>query len=178
MLGDEELVAQVVLLYVAGHETTVNLIANGVLALLRNPAQLELLRSEPSLSENAVEELLRFDTPVQLSRRITVSPYEVDGRTIPEGAFVIANLGAANRDPAHWGPDAGDLRLNRQNARQHVSFGAGVHHCLGSSLARLEGRVVLNRLLARFGSLELAGEVTWNGRINLRGPESLPVRVA
>ena len=177
VLGDEELVAQVVLLYVAGHETTVNLIANGVLALLRNPDQLDLLRSDPDLAENAVEELLRYDSPVQMSRRITVAPYDVDGRTIPEGAFVIASLGAANRDPAHWGADAGELRIDRPDARQHVSFGAGVHHCLGASLARLEGRVVLTRLLERFAGLELDGEVRWNGRINLRGPEALPVRV-
>ncbi|MQA60170.1 MAG: cytochrome P450 [Actinophytocola sp.] len=176
-LSDEELVAQVGLLYVAGHETTVNLIGNGVLALLRNPDQLELLRSRPDMAGNAVEELLRYDGPVQQSRRITLQPYAVDGVEIPTGAFVLAGLGAANRDQAHWGPDADDLRLDRDGAHQHVAFGAGPHHCLGAALARLEGQVAIERLVQRFDGLELAGEVSWNGRINLRGLAELPVAV-
>ncbi len=177
VLDDEELVAQVVLLYIAGHETTVNLIANGALALLHHPDQLVLLRERPDAAGNAVEELLRYDSPVQQSRRITLAPYAVDGRTIPRGSFVIAGLAAANRDPERWGPDAADLRLDRPDARQHVSFGAGPHHCLGASLARLEGRVALGRLVERFPRLTLAGEVRWNGRMNLRGPQELPVSV-
>ena len=177
VLDDEELVAQVLLLYIAGHETTVNLIANGTLALLNYPDQLALLRDNPDLAENAVEEMLRYDSPVQQSRRITLAPYEVGGKTIPAGSFVIAGLAAANRDPAHWGDDAATLRLERQDARQHVSFGAGVHHCLGASLARLEARVAFSRLVERFPRLEQAGEVRWNGRMNLRGPQELPVSV-
>jgi cytochrome P450 len=177
VLDDDELVAQVQLLYVAGHETTVNLIGNGVLALLRNPDQYALLRRTPEIAGNAVEELLRYDSPVQQTRRITLAPYDVGGTTIPTGAFVLAGLGSANRDPDHWGPDADALRLDRSDARTHLSFGGGVHHCLGAALARLEGRVVLERLAARFPGLELAGEVVWNGRINLRGLTSLPVSV-
>jgi cytochrome P450 len=177
VLGDEELVAQVVLLYLAGHETTVNLIAGGALALLRNPAQLDRLRAEPSLAANAVDELLRYDSPVQQSRRITLAPHRVDGQEIPAGSFVLASLAAANRDPAHWGPTAAELRLDRSDAHQHLSFGAGVHHCLGAALARLEGRLALGRLAGRFPGLALDGEVEWNGRINLRGPAHLPVRV-
>ncbi|HWU20784.1 MAG TPA: cytochrome P450 [Nocardioides sp.] len=175
VLDEEELVAQVQLLYVAGHETTVNLIGNGVLALLQHRDQWDLLRASPDLAGNAVEELLRYDSPVQFSRRITVAPYELGGVQIEPGSFVMAGLASANRDPAHWGPDADDLRLDRAGAQGHLSFGAGVHHCLGAALARLEGRVVLQRLTQRFPDLELAGEVAWNGRINLRGLTDLPV---
>jgi len=175
VLDDEELIAQTLLLYIAGHETTVNLIAGGTLALLRHPAQLALLRADPVLVDNAVEELLRYDSPVQASRRITLEPVSIGGLAIPAGAFVLANLGSANRDEGFWGPDAAELRLDRATARQHVSFGAGPHHCLGASLARLEAAIALARLTTRFPGLALDGPVTWNGRINLRGPAHLPV---
>jgi cytochrome P450 len=175
VLDDEELIAQTLLLYIAGHETTVNLIAGGTLALLRHPGQLALLRDDPALIGNAVEELLRYDSPVQASRRITLEPVTVSGVTIPAGAFVMASLGSANRDESFWGPDAADLRLNRENARQHLSFGGGPHHCLGASLARLEASIALGQLAVRFPELALDGEVAWNGRINLRGPSRLPV---
>lgn len=177
VLSDDELVAQVVLLYVAGHETTVNLISNGVVALLRYPDQHALLRERPDLIGNAVEEFLRYDSPVQQSRRITIEPYRVRDKEIPPGAFVIAGLASANRDEAVFGPDADRLRLGRREARHHVSFGAGPHHCLGAALARLEGRVAIGRLVQRFPDLAFAGPVRWNGRINLRGPERLPVSV-
>ncbi len=178
-LTDEELVSQVELLFIAGHETTVNLIAGGVLALLRNPDQLALLRADPGLSANAVEELLRYVSPVQQSRRITIEPLTVRGRHIPPGAFVVTILASANRDERFWGPDADQLKLTRQNARQHVSFGAGLHHCLGASLARLEARVAIERLVRRFPGLATDGDtVDWNGRINLRGPARLPVTVS
>jgi cytochrome P450 len=177
VLDGDELVAQVVLLYVAGHETTVNLIANGVNALLRNPSQLALLRAQPDLAANAVEEFLRYDSPVQQTRRITTSPYEVAGKEIPAGTFVLACLGSANRDERFFGPDAAELRLDRPNARHQVSFGAGPHHCLGAALARLEGQVAVSRLVQRFPELGFAGELEWNGRINLRGPAKFPVTV-
>jgi cytochrome P450 len=177
-LSDDELVAQTLLLYIAGHETTVNLIAGGTLALLRHPGQFALLRDDPALVGNAVEELLRYDSPVQASRRITLEPVEVGGVTIPAGAFVMASLGSANRDERFWGPGAAELNLQRENARQHVSFGAGPHHCLGASLARLEASIAFERLTARFPGLALDGDVVWNGRINLRGPAHLPVSAA
>ena len=176
-LSDEELVAQVVLLYVAGHETTVNLIGNGTLALLNAPEELKKLREAPQLAVNAVEEMLRYDSPVQQSRRIILEPYEVRGKLIPKGAFVIAGLAAANRDEAYWGPDADELHLDRANARNHVAFGGGPHHCLGAALARLEARVAVERMVARFPALALAREPVWNGRINLRGLAVLPVTV-
>ena len=177
VLNDDELIAQTLLLYIAGHETTVNLIAGGTLALLRHPDQLALLRENESLAANAVEELLRYDSPVQASRRITLEPVQLRDTTIPAGAFVMASLGSANRDESFWGADAADLKLDRENARQHVSFGAGPHHCLGASLARLEATIAIQRLTGRFPGLALDGEVTWNGRINLRGPAHLPVTV-
>jgi cytochrome P450 len=177
-LSEEELVSQVVLLYVAGHETTVNLIANGGLALLNSPDQRELLASRPDLDGNAVEELLRYDSPVQMSRRVTLEPYEVDGHAIAPGTAVLLSIASANRDPAVFGPDADSVRIERSNARHHTSFGGGVHHCLGAALARLEGRTALGRLVRRFPELSLDGDVVWNGRINLRGPDVLPVAVA
>ena len=177
MLNDDELIAQTLLLYIAGHETTVNLIAGGALNLLRNPDQLARLRQDPALTGNAVEELLRYDSPVQASRRVTLEPVTLGGVDLPAGAFVMASLASANRDERYFGADAGRLRLDRENARQHVSFGAGPHHCLGASLARLEASIALGQLAARFPSLALDGDVVWNGRINLRGPEHLPVSV-
>ena len=176
-LTDDELVAQVLLLYVAGHETTVNLIGNGALALLHNPDQLALLRAHPDLAANAVEECLRYDSPVQQSRRITVRPHTVGGREIPAGMFVIAGLASANRDERHFGPDAHKLRIDREDARTQVSFGAGPHHCLGAALARLEGRLAIGGLATRFPNLSLNGDIEWNGRLNLRGAAKLPITI-
>lgn len=177
VLSDDELVAQVSLLYVAGHETTVNLISNGVLALLRNPEQLALLRARPELAENAIEEMLRYDSPVQQTRRVTTDAITISGQEIPAGMFVVACMGSANRDEQFFGEDAERFRIERQNARQHLSFGSGVHHCLGAALARLEGRIAIERLVGRFDRLRLAGEPQFNGRINLRGVAKLPIAV-
>jgi cytochrome P450 len=176
-LTTDELHDQVILLYIAGHETTVNLIGNGTLALLRNRDQLELLHDDPTLVvSGAVDELLRYDSPVQFSRRITLQDVELGGRHIPKGSFVLTGLGAANRDPAHWGEDAATLDLKREGAHQHVAFGGGVHHCLGAALARLEAQVAIGSVVSRFPKIELAADaVEWNGRVNLRGLASLPV---
>lgn len=173
-LTEDELTAQVMFLYVAGHETTANLIAGGILALLRHVDQYRLLQRDPGLGAVAVEELLRYDTPVHLMRRVTTGPLHVAGQEIPAGSWVVAALAAANRDPLFWGADAGELRLDRPNAHLNVSFGAGAHHCLGASLARLEAQVAITRFARRFPAAELT-EVTWNGRINVRGPKSLRV---
>ena len=174
----EELIDQVALLFIAGHETTVNLIGNGLLALLRNRAQLELLAGDPSLDANAVEELLRYDPPVQDSRRITLTDVEIQGRTIPAHSFVLTSLASANRDADHFGPTADDVDLTRPNAAQHVAFGGGVHHCLGAALARLEGQVAIGGLVRRYPNMELTGEpLVWNGRFVLRGLTALPVAI-
>ncbi|MGZ8764695.1 MAG: cytochrome P450 [Acidimicrobiia bacterium] len=178
MLTEDELVAQVVLLYIAGHETTVNLIGNATFALLRHPDQTERLRSDPALEENAIEELLRFDSPVQFSRRITLAPLPVCDVMIEPGVFVLTCLGSANRDLEFWGPTANTLDLGREGAAQHVSFGSGVHHCLGAALARVEARAAIPTLVRRFPALALAdpdAEPAWNGRIVLRGLDRLPV---
>jgi cytochrome P450 len=177
-LTTDELVDQVVLLFVAGHETTVNLLGNGTLALLRNRAQLERWRRDPSRSTNAVEELLRFDPPVQLSRRVTTSNVELDDRVIAKGTLLLVFIGAANHDPARWGDDADALDLGRPGAAQHLSFGSGIHHCLGAALARLEGRIALSSLVTRFPGIELAGDgARWSGRLTLRGLDELWVRL-
>ena len=175
-LSTEELIAQVILLFVAGHETTVNLIGNGTLALLRHPDQLAALRNDPALIANAIEELLRYDSPVQFSRRITLEPMEIDGQHIEPGSFVFTMLGAANHDPAHFGDDADELDLRRRDAPHHLSFGGGIHHCLGAVLARTEARVAIGALVQRFSKIALVDDSpAWNGRLVLRGLDTLPV---
>lgn len=177
-LTEEELVEQLILLYIAGHETTTNLIGNGTLALLRNRAQLERLQDDPALDANAVEELLRYDSPVQMSRRITLADLEIDGHRLEPGSVLMTCLGAANRDPAKWGPTADELDLTRPDASQHVSFGGGFHSCLGAHLARLEGQVAIGTLVRRFPRIELATDAPeWNGRIVLRGLTRLPLHL-
>jgi cytochrome P450 len=177
-LSPEELLDQVILLYIAGHETTVNLIGNGTYALLRDRDQLERWRDDPTLDANAVDELLRYDAPVQFSRRVTTTELELGDQTIEAGVFVLTCLASANRDAAKWGDDAQVLDLARAGAGQHVAFGSGIHHCLGASLARLEGRIALGSLIRRFPGLELATDSpAWNGRLVLRGLEHLPVEL-
>jgi len=175
VLDEQELIDQVILLYVAGHETTVNLIGNGALALLRNPDQLRRWHDDPELDQNAVEELLRFDSPVQFSRRVTLEDVDIDGHRVEARSFLFTCLGSANRDPEHWGDDADVLDLGRATAGQHASFGGGIHHCLGSALARTEGQVALGSLARHFPQMALAGDPVRNDRIVLRGLDSLPV---
>jgi cytochrome P450 len=176
LLSRRELLSMLVLLLVAGHETTVNLIGNGTLALLRNPDQLTLLRSQPDVIGNAIEELLRYDSPVQFTRRIVLEPVEIDGHRIERGSFIFTILGAANHDPEHFGPDADSLDLTRRDAPHHISFGGGIHHCLGAVLARAEARIAIGSLASRFPELAIAAETqAWNGRMVLRGLDALPV---
>jgi len=174
----EELQIQVILLYLAGHETTVNLIGNGTLALLRNRDQYERLVADPALDAPAVEELLRYDSPVQLSRRIAMTEIDVGGETVDAGEMILTLLGSANHDEGKWGPTADDLDLGREGASAHLSFGSGIHHCLGAALARLEGAEAIPALVRRFPSMELATDrPAWNGRVVLRGLDALPVSV-
>ena len=172
-----ELRAQVQLLFVAGHETTVNLIGTGLRELLQRPDQATILRDDPGLDANAVDELLRFVSPVQFSRRVTTVDVDFGGTTIPKGMFVMAGLASANHDPRKWGDDADELDVRRANPGQHLSFGSGSHYCLGASLAKLETQSAVGRFLRRFPDARLVGDPVWNGRINLRGVERLDVAV-
>ena len=165
--------AQVVTLYVAGHEPTMSLIGTGLLALMRRPEQLARLRDEPTLLPNAVHELARHDGPNQFVRRIALAPRQVGGRDIAAGDVLYLAVGAANRDPERWDdPDA--VRIDRPDASQHVQFGGGVHHCLGTHLARLQAEVALGALVSLDG-LAPAGEPTWSERMVIRGLQHLPV---
>lgn len=175
-LSEEELIVTGLLLLVAGHETTVNLIGNGTLALLRRPDEMERLHADPSRARNAVEEFLRYDSPVQLTGRTTVEPLEVGGVTVPPRQILLALLGAANRDPAAF-MDPDRLDITRADARRHVSFGGGAHFCLGAPLARIEGEIAFRSLFTRFRALEPAGEPERRPTFTLRGVANLPVRV-
>lgn len=174
-LTDEQLLALCILIFIAGHETTQNLIGNGLLALLRHPDELRLLRADPQLTKDAVEELLRYDSPVQLTGRSPTTDIEISGVTIPKGEQLILLLGAGNRDPAVFDdPDRLDITRRKSSV---LSFGAGAHFCLGAGLARLEGAIVFDALLARFPDLELGiDEPEYRETLTLRGLRSLPVR--
>ena len=172
----EELVAMVVLLYVAGHETTVNLIGNGLLALLRHPDELARWRDDPSLDAHAVDELLRFDGPVQFTARVAMEPVRFDDELVEPGTLVLTVLGSANHDPAHF-DEPERLVLGRPNANRHLAFSSGIHYCLGAALARAEAQVALGSLIRRFRSIELVEDPTWRDRITIRGPSSLRVAV-
>ena len=173
-LSEPELVATCSLLLIAGHETTVNLIGNGVLALLRHPAELRALADDPALIQTGVEELLRFDGPVQRTGRMTMADVEIDGKPIPKGSIVAAVIGAANRDPAHF-PDPDRLDVSRRENR-HIAFGFGIHFCLGAPLARIEGQVAIGTLLRRMPSLKLVSDTPeWRESSVLRGLKTLQV---
>ena len=174
-LSDEEIIANIGLLFGAGHETTTNLIGNGVLALHRNPGQIARLRADPSLIPNAVEEVLRYDSPVQLTGRTALENVEFGGEQIARGEEVIALLGAANRDPASYAGDPEVLDVGRAGVRA-ISFGGGIHHCLGAQLARIEGEIAFRHLLDRLPGLQLrdAENVEWKETITLRGLKALP----
>jgi cytochrome P450 len=161
------------LLFIAGHQTTVNLIGNGILALLLHPSELRTLRDEPGLLPSAVEELLRYDSPVQRVARMAEANVDLGGKTIPKGAVVLALLGASNRDPGRFAePDRLDV-TRRDNC--HLAFGSGDRFCLGAALARLEGQIAINTLLRRLPSLELTDRPrVWRLSTETRGLMELP----
>jgi cytochrome P450 len=173
-LTEQEVYANANLLLTAGHETTTNLIGNGVLALLRHPDQLAKLRADPSLLPGAVEEFLRYDSPVQFTHRVAKEDVAVGDKVIRRGQFVYLMLGAANRDPARF-PDPDRLDVVRKD-NHHVSFGQGPHFCLGAPLARLEAQTALGTLLRRFPRLRLATDrLEYRQTFNLHGLQALPV---
>lgn len=173
-LSEKELLSTLILLLVAGHETTVNLIANGVLAFVRHPDQLQRVREDPTLVRTAVEEVLRYDPPVQFTARVALEDIDIDGTTLEQGGQAIILVAAANRDPEQFDdPDTFDV--GRPDNR-HLSFGLGAHFCLGAPLARVEGQVALEAVAARVADLALAVDAPeYKENIVLRGLASLPV---
>jgi cytochrome P450 len=174
-LTESELLHNCIFLLNAGHETTTNLIGNGVDALLRHRAELERLVREPALITTAVEELLRFESPLQLNNRVTTAEMTVGGRAFPAGTFLTLGVGAANRDPAQF-PEPDRLDVGRKPNR-HVAFGHGDHACAGMNVARLEARIAIGRLLARFPRIAPAGAPERDRRVRFRGLRRLPVRM-
>lgn len=173
-LSQQELLTNGIFLIVSGHESTVNLIGNGMLGLLTQRRQHERLVEDSNLAAAAVEELLRYESPLQLTVRRTTEDWPVGGVVIPSGEQVMPLLGAANRDPAHF-QDPDSIDIDREDARTHVAFGGGPHRCLGAQLARLVGAVALRRLTQRFPSMEVAGEPEHGDRFALRDLQSLPI---
>jgi cytochrome P450 PksS len=178
-LSEDELLAMVFLLLVAGHETTVNLIGNGLLALIEYPAEMDRLRREPTLIRPAIEELLRYGSPVETgTERYALEDIQLAGTTIPRGSLVFAAIASANRDERQF-PDPDKLDLGRE-PNKHLAFGLGPHYCLGAALARLEGQIAVNALLRRTRALRMktaAERLTWRPGLVLRGLESLPLAV-
>lgn len=175
-LTENEILVNTLLIYAAGFETTTHLIGNMFRAFVANPSQLDRVRADRSLIPGAVEEVLRYDPPVQLDGRYIHEPIEIGGHTLPQGDSVITLIGAVNRDPAHFeDPDVFDVG---RTDTQVLSFGSGIHFCLGAALARLEGQVVLGKLLDRYETWEIVGEPTWRPRITLRGVERMEVALS
>ncbi len=173
-LNEDELLACCAMLFSVGQETTENFIGNSVLALLHHPDQMQKLKLEPKIITNAVEELLRYDSPVQLIARIAVEDVEIDRKTIQAGDRIHLCLGAANRDPAQFSdPDHLDLTRQQQHS---LPFGGGIHYCLGAALARIQGQIAINTLVQRFSELKLnCHRLEWRNNIVLRGVNYLPV---
>jgi cytochrome P450 len=177
-LSEDELISMIILLLAAGHETTVNLIGNGTLALLRNPDQLAQVKANPDAIKGVIEELLRYNNPVNMVTRIASEDISVGGETIARGERIFVAIAAANHDPAQF-HNPGDLDVMRAENR-HLGFGQGIHFCLGAPLARLEGQIALSALLRRFPDLQLAvtpDQLVWRNGFLLHGLRALPVRL-
>lgn len=175
-LSHEDLMAQLVTLYMAGHEPTAGLVGLGTVALFRHPDQLARLQADPSLLRNALSELLRYDGPNQFVRRILTRDTVVGEVELPAGEVIFASPASANRDPRRWGETAEQLVVDRPDAGQHLQFGAGVHACLGSHLAKAQAEIIIGAMLDHFVDLEPAGEPVFNTRMFIRGLSSVPVR--
>lgn len=174
-LSETELVQNCIFLLNAGHETTTNLVGNGVNALLDFPDQLQRLQQQPELIDSAIEEMLRFDSPLQIGNRGVSEAIEIGGVAMPPGTQIMTSIGGANRDPAQF-PDPDRFDIARTPNR-HVAFAAGIHACLGAPLARMEGRIAIGQLVERFPNLRRAGDIVRGGRARFRGLASLPVAV-
>lgn len=175
-LTDDEIIANVLLTFNAGHETTVNLLGNGMLALLRHPDQMAALRADPGLIEEGINEIARYDAPVQLVARIALDDIKVDDTLIPAGSKIMLLLGAASRDPERY-PDPDRLDLRRTDVKP-LAFGAGPHYCIGAMLGKMEGRLVFTEMLRRYRRISLADEtLVWRPHVNFRGLSRLPLNL-
>jgi cytochrome P450 len=174
-MTNDEVVSSCVLMLFGGQETTANLIGNGFLALMRNPAQLRRLQAEPELARSAVDESLRYDGPVGAIVRVVEAEHELAGKTLRRGDRVFAMINAANRDPQQFeDPDRFDIG---RSPNRHITFGQGRHFCLGAPLAKIEGEIALQRLATRLDRPEIAAEaLNWRDGLNMRGVTSLPIR--
>ncbi len=173
-LSTEELLAQLVTLYVAGHEPTTSLVGNGLLHLLAVPDQLATLQADPDPAAQHHNELLRFDGPNQFVRRITLEPITLSGVEVPAGAVCYLCVASANRDDDRFGPDADQVRIDRPEASAHLQFGSGVHNCLGTHLARMQAEIALGALIDRLDDVALDGQPEWSERMIIRGLQTLP----
>ena len=181
VLTEDEMLATCVTMLIAGHETTVNMVGNGLLAFVRNPDQLALLREDPALAGPAVDEILRFDSPVHMTTRTAKRDLVVGGRTFAEGHNVCVLVGSANRDPrAFQNPDAFDVTRYAGSAAtaRHLGFALGIHYCMGAALARLEGEILFATLARRVQTLELVGDPVYRPNLLIRGLKELPLRMA
>ncbi len=175
---EDELVNHVMLLHVSAPEPTASLLAFGVLELTRHPDQAADLRGDPSLDNNAVEEILRYEAPLQITGRYPLEDVEFHGRTVRAGTAIVMSIASANHDPDKWGPTADDLDLRRERANEHLSFARGIHTCFGAALARMHGQLTFGRMVRRFPGLTLVEEPTWSALLNRRGPTRLQVSVS
>lgn len=173
-LSKKDILAVCTLLFLAGEETTGNTIGNGMLALLQHPHQMEQLKREPTKIQSAVEEIIRYDSAIQMLTRIATDNLEIGNRTIKAGEKIVLCLGAANRDPVQF-PNPDDLNINREQ-NQHVAFADGIHYCLGAALARVETQIAINTLIQRFPDLKLvSNKLEWKKSIVIRGLKALPI---
>lgn len=173
-LSEEEIISVCMLLFFAGEETTLGIIGNGMLALLRHPQQMQQLKSEPMLIQSAVEEILRYDSPLQITTRVATEDVNIDGVTIRVGEKALVSLGAANRDPAQF-PDPDRFDITRAN-NSHLAFSDGIHYCLGAALARIEAEIAINTLVQQLPDIKLSQEkLEWRNKVSVRSLKALPI---
>ncbi len=173
-LSEEEIISICMLLFFAGEETTVNLIGNGMLALLRHPQQMQHIKTQPMLIQSAVEEILRYDSPIQITTRVATEDVDLDGVTIRVGEKALLCLGAANRDPAQF-PDPDRFDITRAN-NSNLAFSDGIHYCLGAALARMEAEIAINTLVQQLPNLKLFQErLEWRNKVSVRSLKTLPI---
>ena len=173
-LSEEEIISVSMLLFLTGEETTVNLIGNGMLALLSHPEQMQLIKTQPMLIQSAVEEILRYDSPIQITTRVATEDVVLDGVTVRCGEKVLVVLGAANRDPAQF-PDPDRFDITRVN-NNHLAFADGIHYCLGAALTRIEGEIAINALVQQLPDLQLSQDkVEWRKKVAFRSLKALPI---